>query len=885
MFRLYYNNTWSDPQVASITAGEWTVYRFPVPSRLTALRLDPSDEAGAHAVVKNVIVKSGNSSASVAAQDLQHWLQSDLDVHYDPATLAAVITTRQRAGYLMSSVDIDLTRQTLPLLTHFRLNAISLLWCGLLLGSALLLSSSTLRDLRVAAGIALIVLASVAVAHDVAPRVLKWPAPAPDVSLTVGHESYFGQSKAAELRAMNAGIGAAVTLAIALGWLLRRRVSSQPIPSSSQPQVFRRADVIFIAICLLVFAVGSLPAATDLYRLALNPQHRTDFDSLAVLTWEYEHARGFLPWRDYWFPYSGMYDQLAPLYPDLTVNWVHTVLLFAVLLTSSFVVTGRRKPAVLALSAVWIYLEATGVLAPGASARYFLGVSVIVLAAAALNQKALWLSAGFGLWVTYVLQQEVSQLVYAAPGAAVLIAASVVRSTREESRRPMIYNFAAAAGACVLATSVFLLSLARHEQIAEWWEFVTTVDVVSNYSGWPANVTSWFSIPATLDQFVVLLTILLLVGGVLQALWTRFSDVDLLVPLAVGCLSLMLLQKQTIRPGIEVQILAVPVLGLGLLIIQQLRLRPAAGRPTALSAFSAAFVVSCFTWSVPSNWDRVARYLDITSGLLPDLEYTLGAAHEWKTARERFFAPASLVGATIRGDQLAAQIRDLTQLTDEDNIFVLGDRADVYIALRRAPAFYPNIYNQSPLFCQRKTIAWIHTNSPKYLIWDPDEKFFDEVPNLVRVPLLYNYAVARFVPLGVIDEYDVLRLRRGDEPPALAYWRDKLGAAIDLGSIPALSTALAKATAGGRYQMRYLIVRPSPPVDGFVYSIVVQLAGEPYTVYFRGRRDVNEYAIALDRLPFAQIGDEFGRPPTVDSVPSGVSAEIRTLRFPRQRLY
>jgi hypothetical protein len=61
--------------------------------------------------------------------------------------------------------------------------------------------------------------------------------------------------------------------------------------------------------------------------------------------------------------------------------------------------------------------------------------------------------------------------------------------------------------------------------------------------------------------------------------------------------------------------------------------------------------------------------------------------------------------------------------------------------------------------------------------------------------------------------------------------------------------------------------------------------GEAYTVQFNGWKGVKEYAVAVDRLPFAAVGNELGRPNVVESSPGGTSAQIRTLRFAAERLY
>jgi hypothetical protein len=186
---------------------------------------------------------------------------------------------------------------------------------------------------------------------------------------------------------------------------------------------------------------------------------------------------------------------------------------------------------------------------------------------------------------------------------------------------------------------------------------------------------------------------------------------------------------------------------------------------------------------------------------------------------------------------------------------------------------------------QHRTLDWIRDHKPAYLIWDPKKRFFDEMPNPIRVPLLFNFAVNQFVPVGRVGKFEILRQRRPPEMPDVAYWREKLGRSIDLGYLPASSRALDTGTDGVGHSVRYLIVRLPASGEGADYAAVVRLAGEPYTVRFKGRAGVAAYPIALDRLPFADAGRELGSGASIESLPPGATGEIKELRFSRENLY
>jgi hypothetical protein len=532
-----------------------------------------------------------------------------------------------------------------------------------------------------------------------------------------------------------------------------------------------------------------------------------------------------------------------------------------------------------------LFLESMGVFTPGASGRYCLSLSVILFGVVPSTERKIWIAIAWGLWLAYVLVQEFSQVLYAAQGAALIVAGGLWTATTKEQRLERIRSAFIAAAIFALVTFAYVMSLARHGQLAQWWEFVSTLSVVSYYSAWaPANISAWFSRLGTVEQFLVFLTLLTLVGGALQAAWNRCRSVELLLPLAIGCLSLMLLQKQIMRPGIAGQLLPIPVFGLAILVIQQLRLRPAPRLYATWAAFAATAIVTCFALTLPTTRTNVLAHVDVVSDFARDLRFTVDASARWSAARDHYFSPSSVALSQIPGPKIAARVRALTGFKDRDNVFVLGDNSDLYLILRRPAAFCPNFYNQSPLAGQERTMTWLRDRDPRYLLWDPQETAFDDIPNPVRVPLLYNYATAQFVPLGSVGKVEVLRRRAPVERPAVASWRDKLGTSLNLGYIPAVSRALSAVNARGGYRARYLIARPSAPEEGAVYSIVLRLAGEPYTVEFKGGKGVAEYPIAIDRLPFAAAGDEMGETPDVESFANG-QATITTLQFAAERLY
>src|SRR5208282_3468337 len=65
---------------------------------------------------------------------------------------------------------------------------------------------------------------------------------------------------------------------------------------------------------------------------------------------------------------------------------------------------------------------------------------------------------------------------------------------------------------------------------------------------------------------------------------------------------------------------------------------------------------------------------------------------------------------------------------------------------------------------------------------------FDGVPNPVRLPLIFEEAVMNYGFYDHVGRFDVLRRLRSGGVPDLSYWYAALGADIELGYLPKVSS-------------------------------------------------------------------------------------------------
>jgi hypothetical protein len=874
VLRIYVNNRWLEPQTTTVSTAAWTNYTFKVPSRLTTLRIDPPDSV---MLVRDIRLRGGEGPVQhLPLSTLLSWPTVRLAITPpDPHGILKIEAVD--SGYTMGSLALDVGRQTPFLPSWYRLNNVGFFWATLLTAVAVVACGHDILGWRPAAVVAIVAGAT---------GVTYWAASAlrahlnllPQVSQAVGYAALFGYPKSSEAAAVAGALLAGAVLSCLAGMAVyRHRVSIAP----SRTWDWRGRDWVFLAVVLGAFVCASRPAASTLYQSALHAQQRSDIDSQNGLYWEYAASQGELPFRDFWYPYAGMYNEAIPLYPYIAHQWLGQVLLFVVIALSMYICLDASRTACLAIWAALLCMQALGVFWPVAMWRYLLSASIVLLGAAALQRRNTALSALFGVWTVYTLNEELSQPLYAFPAVAILLAATVLANRRTFPAYRRVLLAATLSGAVALAGYVAVLL--HRGQFHGWLSFWAELPATSAYSAWPLDFQSWLHFPETTQQIYLALVVLLLVCGAVQAAASRFSSPVRSAPFCLGIVSAMQLQKEVIRPGISTQLLIVPAIGLALLVAQQLMTAAHRRRALAAGLYLGTAVFTVFFLLEPPARAQLVQQVNVFPGLCADLAYTLGHSAEWRGAAEHFFSPAALVYGPIRGDKMRSDLERELSLGSGGSVYVLGDRPDLYMLLGEPAPYYITLYNQSPLDAQSRTVEWLKARQPEYVLWDAQSREFDSVPNIVRVPLLFRYVLSHYVPYKVIGPFDVLRRARPEDAPDTGYWREKLGSNVPLGYIPSLSQAETDAAPGGAFHYRYLIVRSDQPVDGRVRTVAVDFGGMTGTIQFVERQSVSTYFVNLERVPWADL--ETSLPVLSPQQEPGLQFRVTVLTFAKERLY
>src|SRR5439155_3857032 len=122
------------------------------------------------------------------------------------------------------------------------------------------------------------------------------------------------------------------------------------------------------------------------------------------------------------------------------------------------------------------------------------------------------------------------------PAMAVAIVLAAWKAALPERRHVLRVVMVAVAtlGVGLLA---HVASLAWHGQLAEWWLFVSRLDVQQQYSASAVDAPSWLAFPQTLAQELMVAVFFLLAGSILFV--AVGTGARATAPLALGIVSLL----------------------------------------------------------------------------------------------------------------------------------------------------------------------------------------------------------------------------------------------------------------------------------------------------------------------------------------------------------
>jgi hypothetical protein len=701
-----------------------------------------------------------------------------------------------------------------------------------------------------------------------------------DISRAVGYSSYVGVWKARERFIQELAGVVPVMIAVVVGLVYRHRQRDSHPAEDATPAPISRAlprgvPALLVAVPV---AVVTLLAAPNL-RLYIGPPSQLvpSWDANNFIFWQYLVQKTTLePVKDfYWlYGFQWLVDKPVPWGLLVSYCWFLSFWLFLALgtyLALRRFFTGRSLVSrYLILTSLWLTAVITSdmpfptrYIAPLAAVLLFAGID------GARDRWWSWRRALFALALVDTALFEPAQAGYALVPIAFLVLAEFWTEIRSATGRRLAW-MGRTATTIVLplgaALSVLLLT-GTATQTASLYDALT---FSSSAYAFPSQVDTWVTHPTTLASSIFWAVPLTLVLGLTGLFVQRGRPrLNYAVVTALGLLGFMIMQKQILRPGIESQVWLPLVFGLAYWVTTDVLLAPSRHRPLLLALCGAAAALVLVSGGYRQGWAAVrggpARIGDSMHALIH--QRGTFAAQE----REQFTAP---VFARFTEDWPVVHALQAVQAVRQGRpVWILGDDSPITMMLGRSwPYYFNDMYDASPISFQKKLLSRLAKYPPARVVWNfaPHAMIFDQVPMPVRVPLLYTWAVRNLIPAREIGTFEILRPRHG-EPVALAFWRNRIGARLDLGHVPAVAKVRGEPCVAGPKCATYVEVRFPPGTPRPPQVIVpVTVGGLPFEVAFEPGRE-SRYVVPLDRVWFWAGGSGSAR--RVDTT-STAGAEI-----------
>lgn len=854
---IYTNNSWASPRFNRIAAGVRQRYVFEgLSGMLTSFRLDPSDKKDASIIIYGMdIVDSSGTSKHIVPSIISSWSRQNLSL--DTTSLASVELTSLTSDPILSTTNIYSTLQGIAIkkiVTTVSVHWGQLFFLILLLYLVISYGVRKIIPIRFfLLPVFLFVLFYISKYLYIIGSQLARSLPA--VYDTVGFASYTGYFKDADFHAFWITILGSAIFAVSCVFFwnyLRKKnaVSGQRIEHGKNDAKF--SYIPFFTL-LLFYAFTNFPYLLYYLEHSLSMIHAADYDSQNVITWQYFKYLGLIPMKDFWYPYSGFFYSSPPFFSELIFGWIHKILIFGISAFSIYRIFSYEKVrSLFIILAVWLLQVATV-----GTDRYFLSLSIVLFLAANIKIPRPAAFFVWGVYGGYVFIMEPVQLMYAAPAGLLLMLASFIVERRQDVRSRIIKGSLIGLGAAALVTAPYIQYLSSQGALNEVLAFYKTLNSLGVAGMSAIDIVDWVYQSISSISVYWWFTLLLFIFS-LCSLFTRpkkLWQIEDFFPLAIALLNIMIFQKWLIRPFFNTQGLAIPIIGL-LLIIARSDVR--GFFRYSFMQYGAAVVAGVSLVVVFKIGNPVITLLrEVTSrplSIQKDFTVAFAGTDQWTSIKDQYFSLEKFHIDGMDGNAFKKKVLEKLSFKKNDDLFVLGDDAYVYIILNQRAPFHISFYAQSILNSQKNTVAWLAAHRPTYVLWNKSFEAFDTVPNIVRSPLIYEKVISDYTYFDTVGSFLIFQRNDREEAIDLDFWRENLGDSIDLGYIPGRSEPerFISEERDGSQVATFLTVMVDNPTHGNIQEIDTVIDGKTYTIIFREYKGKKIYHIHLNRVWFWQ---------------------------------
>ena len=468
----------------------------------------------------------------------------------------------------------------------------------------------------------------------------------------------------------------------------------------------------------------------DLYYInkSLSSSFEYNWDFNNILLWQYAQSKGYLIFKDYWFPYTESSKLFGVTFKNLLYDYFYKSIIytiFAFLLLKAFrniyvsffiflfVLLGSQLYVINNLPIFW------GV------DRYLLSI-VIVLSFCIYSYSINYL--GLFLFTIALFSYQDQLILSLIPVFYVVIISGKLID------RNYLFKFCCESLIIITIVAIYIFKLIYLGQFNGFIYFY------KNYGDWYHYAYSLSNIYLNL---------------------TSFNNVDfiyIITPL-VSFLYGFIIKDKKLR--VLIQSFSI----LSIIVLTKYFIRPSGTQPLIFSFLCVAFIFYHL-----KAYDTVKYLLGIFFAL-----FIFTYSHHFYNFRNHFLGSYNRLENTIKFVQSNSLLNDqfnhkrfknyskeliLKREIDKlalfrkisNQIYYFGEPSTLYILLDNKIPYYTNLFDASSENAQKRLIDWIDINA-NFIVIDTNFKAFDGVPNEVRSPLIIKYLTNNFRVIKIVDNH------------------------------------------------------------------------------------------------------------------------------------
>jgi hypothetical protein len=860
---LFVNRFDRAPARIKIAPGLRQVYSFGgIVSDISVFRVDLSDQIGVTVKVHAAVVDDPEGvMRRFPAADIARWGRSELNLVESNSDSVTFVSTGTNP-YLIVGDVVQLRRSLPAWLTSLMADASSFrFFAPLVVAGFVLMLFAALFDSRRASHLLLAAATTLAAVF-----LVQWLAGAGGLerlSRTVGRAAFFGNSARGSTIALLATLGVSLALALLAAMLFPGKLQGE---RTAQRRVSGLAIVFGLVVVLLI----AMPDLASLFGTIASRHFQPDWDGNNILTWQWLAHEGYMPLRDFWFPYGAYYLFSLPAPWGTLIQSLYICFVYGAL----FLVLARStsRPLVACALVLFVYFgERTG-LFPGAF-RYLLVILVVLSYSIDSSRYRRWL---FWVCCAVVGMFEPVQLLYAAPGIATILILDIYQGriwTPRLVAGRLVRDFA------VPAVFVFgYLAIVVFSQGRGALDFYGNLGDAAIYSTEPTDLVSAVRNPLSIQFLILVAPFIFFAIGLSERLRRRGADAFADTMIVLGLAGFMMLQKHLVR-SMDWQLFLIVCVSFTIYLIFAWERVGLLGQAVTGAIVGVAIAVLAQIGAIGSLWSAVVSTPSRLAGSVTALA----------SPRQPF---AALNAATFAPEKFdfkdeRAVVADLVAHAPDGRIprlFVLGDTPILYILTRQLPPYHVNDFNASPIYEQKKVADFVARERPPIVVWDPNTQMFDLVQSVVRNPLVYDAVISDYVPDRQVARFEILKRRAPNEPIALDFWRSKLGSIVMLGHFPrasSFSTLTPCPDAQSDCQEFLAVTKKDPAFAGSV-SVGVNVDGRLFDLKMQTVSGDKELYVSLDRLWFWGPMKVSGFAPRIEAGTTSAEVDVGIRRVTRR---